>query len=276
MDERRIAAVDQWQKSEIVWLGRALQPDRPVPGHQQGAADGTDRRAAAAAAAASRAGPIDPDKPVALVKLKGMTTDDELATGTDAGAGQGRGPGQPANPKGKQHRRPPAISRVEWGTTYQLAHQDRDQIAARKGFTATPPGRGRSRNRGRGGPDSGNMMDMFLNGGPAMTTRERRMSIMLIGFILVAGVGFFGYQFVSRRSRPRASRSSTLDDEISQRRSPDRPHRQAAAGPGKMEEAEPAARPGKGSRPRSSRSCPAGRRPTTPGPTSPSGNTRRN
>ncbi|HEX4592581.1 MAG TPA: hypothetical protein VH120_21840 [Gemmataceae bacterium] len=29
-----------------------------------------------------------------------------------------------------------------------------------------------------------------------MTTRERRMSILLIGFILVGGVGFFGYQFV--------------------------------------------------------------------------------
>ena len=47
-----------------------------------------------------------------------------------------------------------------------------------------------------------------------MTTRERRLSVMLIGFILVVGVGFFGYQFVIAPLNAKKERIRSLDDEI--------------------------------------------------------------
>src|SRR5947209_15460565 len=50
-------------------------------------------------------------------------------------------------------------------------------------------------------------------GGPAVTTRERHMSIFLIGFILVGGVGFFGYQFVLAPLKAKGDQLSRLTEE---------------------------------------------------------------
>jgi hypothetical protein len=47
-----------------------------------------------------------------------------------------------------------------------------------------------------------------------MTTRERRMSVFLIGFILVAGVGFFGYQFVLAPLHAKDQQIENLQTEI--------------------------------------------------------------
>ncbi|HEX4591631.1 MAG TPA: hypothetical protein VH120_16965 [Gemmataceae bacterium] len=51
-----------------------------------------------------------------------------------------------------------------------------------------------------------------------MTTRERRMSIFLIGFILIGGVGFFGYQFVISPLKAKAVQIERLTDENDLRR----------------------------------------------------------
>ena len=50
-----------------------------------------------------------------------------------------------------------------------------------------------------------------------MTTRERRMSIMLISFILVAGVGFFGYQFVLAPLSAKTQQIETLRTDVANR-----------------------------------------------------------
>jgi hypothetical protein len=50
-----------------------------------------------------------------------------------------------------------------------------------------------------------------------MTTRERRMSVILIGFILVVGVGFFGYQFVVSPLNAKSSQIENLKGEVANR-----------------------------------------------------------
>ncbi|HEX4592580.1 MAG TPA: hypothetical protein VH120_21835, partial [Gemmataceae bacterium] len=159
MDRRRIAAVDQWQKSSIVWLDELYNltsrfPDvnrvrlteliaqpLPLPPPQPGRS-------------------IDPDKPVAEVKLKGVTTDDNAlsALGRELVRDVARvaPPTKKGNNTGGRRQ-----ARVEWGYTYQLAQQDKDQITSRKALTVSPPARGRN----RGGPDLGGFPDMFNLGG---------------------------------------------------------------------------------------------------------------
>jgi hypothetical protein len=161
-DERRIAAVDQWQKSEIVWLDEiynltARFPDvnrvrltelvaEPIP--QQPPQPGRPQ--------------VDPDKPVALVKLKGVTTDDNSLTALMRELVKDVARVIPTMRKGTNTggRRQ---SNVEWSATYQLAHQSPEQFTRK--FTASVPERNRNRNRGRGGQDAGDAADFFLNGG---------------------------------------------------------------------------------------------------------------
>lgn len=50
-----------------------------------------------------------------------------------------------------------------------------------------------------------------------MTTRERRLSVFLLGFIAVAGSGFFGYQFVVSPLKAKTTQIAALQDEIEQR-----------------------------------------------------------
>jgi hypothetical protein len=50
-----------------------------------------------------------------------------------------------------------------------------------------------------------------------MTTRERRMSVILIGFILVVGVGFFGYQFIVSPLKAKKDQLAALQDDVDQR-----------------------------------------------------------
>src|SRR5205085_8447236 len=121
-DERRIAAVDQWQKSEIVWLDEiynltARFPDVnrvrlteliaepiPLPPPQPGR-------------------PVDADKPVALVKLKGMTTDDNSLSALMRELVKDVARVIPTSRKGTNTGGGRRQSNVEWGATYQVAHQ---------------------------------------------------------------------------------------------------------------------------------------------------------
>jgi hypothetical protein len=50
-----------------------------------------------------------------------------------------------------------------------------------------------------------------------MTTRERRMSIVLVGFIIVIGVGFFGYQFVLSPLSAKGVQIDSLNTDIANR-----------------------------------------------------------
>jgi hypothetical protein len=59
-------------------------------------------------------------------------------------------------------------------------------------------------------------LQFFIGRGCAMTTRERRMSVILIGFILVVGTGFFGYQFVYSPLQTKKTLIGKLDDDIAQ------------------------------------------------------------
>jgi hypothetical protein len=51
-----------------------------------------------------------------------------------------------------------------------------------------------------------------------MTTRERHMSIILTGFILVAGVGFFGYTFIISPLKAQRDQIDNLDRDIEERK----------------------------------------------------------
>jgi hypothetical protein len=159
-DERRIAAVDQWQKSEIVWLEELYNLTARFP-------DVTKLRLTELTAEPLQLAPPQPGrlveatKPVAQVKLKGLSTDDgplstlmrELVK--DAARVN---PKQIApNTTGTSRRQ----FAQQWSTSYQLTHETPN----RKAFVATPPDRTRIRGRGRGGPDPGDMTDGFLNGG---------------------------------------------------------------------------------------------------------------
>jgi Tfp pilus assembly protein PilN len=159
-DERRIAAVDQWQNSEIVWLDELYNLTARFP-------DVTKLRLTELMAEPLQlpppqpGKPIDPSKPVALVKLKGLSTDDgplstlmrELVKDAARVTPKQIAP----NTTGTSRRQ----FAQQWNTSYQLAHDG----PSRKPFVATPPERNRGRNRGRGGADGGDMTDFFLNGG---------------------------------------------------------------------------------------------------------------
>lgn len=159
-DERRIAAVDQWQKSEIIWLEELYNLTARFP-------DVTKLRLTELRGEPLQLAPPQPGrlveatKPVAQVKLKGLSTDDgplstlmrELVK--DAARVN---PKQIApNTTGTSRRQ----FAQQWSTSYQLTHETPN----RKAFVATPPDRTRTRGRGRGGPDAGDVTDFFLNGG---------------------------------------------------------------------------------------------------------------
>jgi hypothetical protein len=165
-DERRIAAVDQWQKSEVVWLDEIYNLTARFP-------DVSKVKLTELQGEPNALPPPQPGRPaadtegkaIATVKLKGVTLDDNSLSSLmrelvkDVARA---GPISRHSPNSGGRRQ----SNVEWSETYQLAHQNPDQYAVRKPFTATPPDRGRSRNnRGRGGPDMGNVIDLFLEGG---------------------------------------------------------------------------------------------------------------
>jgi len=154
-DERRIAAVDQWQKSEIVWLEELYNLTARFPDITKLRL--TELTAEPLQLAPPQPGrPADPDKPVARVKLKGLATADGPLSGlmaelvkdaarVDAIAHKGinSGPGR------RQFAQ-------EWSMSYQLAHLG----PTHKAFTATPPERNRNRG-GRGAPAGGDFPDFF-------------------------------------------------------------------------------------------------------------------
>jgi Tfp pilus assembly PilM family ATPase len=159
-DERRIAAVDQWQKSEIVWLEEIYNLTARWP-------DVAKLRLSELSAEPlqlppSQPGrPIDASKPVAIVKLRGLSTDDgplsTLMRELVKDAARVNAKQISPNTTGTSRRQ----FAQQWSTSYQLAHDTPN----RKPFVAQAPDRGRNRNRGRGGPDVGDAVDFFLNGG---------------------------------------------------------------------------------------------------------------
>jgi hypothetical protein len=161
-DERRIAAVDQWQKSEIVWLDEIYNLTARFPDVNK--VKLTEMIAEPMPMPPQPGRPVDTDKPVAMVKLKGVTTDADSQPQLMRELVRDVARVFPTNRRGTNAggRRQ---SLVEWGATYQLAHQDREQFAARPAFEAKPPDRGRNRNRGGGGmPNIGDFADMFNMG----------------------------------------------------------------------------------------------------------------
>ena len=160
-DERRIAAVDQWQKSEIVWLDEFYNLTARFPEVRNLRL--TEFTAEPLPLPVAQPGkPIDPAKPVALVKLKGLNGDDaplrtlKAALDTDAA----RVNPLQTGPNAMGTRRSQFTK--QWSETYQLVHD----TPIHKPFEAATPERGRNRGRGRGGPDMGaDLFNMFLNGG---------------------------------------------------------------------------------------------------------------
>jgi hypothetical protein len=159
-DERRIAAVDQWQKSEIIWLDELYDLTARFPDVNRLRV--TELQAEPIPLPAPTPGrPMDPDKAVAAVKLKGVTTDDASLNTLTRELVRDVYRVIPTARKGNNTGGGRRQSRVEWGLTYQLAHQVPD-TSSRK-FTATPPERGRG-GRGRGG-DVNDFPDAFNLGG---------------------------------------------------------------------------------------------------------------
>jgi hypothetical protein len=156
LDERRIAAVDQWQKSEIVWLEELYNLTARFP-------DITKLRVTEMKGEPINLPPAqpgrqaDPDKPVARVKLKGLSTPDgplstlmaELYTETARVDQQAR--------KGINTGAGRRQFSQEWTIGYQLAHLGPNH----KNFVANPPERSRGRNRGRGDADGAGFPDFF-------------------------------------------------------------------------------------------------------------------
>jgi Tfp pilus assembly PilM family ATPase len=160
-DERRIAAVDQWLKSEIVWADELYDLTARFP-------DINKLRLTEFAAEPVPLPPpqpgktIDSSKAVAKVKLKGLSTEDDKPLSAlmrelvkDA---SNLAPKQ-VSPNATGSSRRAFVQ--QWNTTYFLTHHQPDQYVRK--FTATPPDRTKSRNRGRpdrGGPDVGDI-DLF-------------------------------------------------------------------------------------------------------------------
>ena len=110
-DERRIAAIDQWQKSEIVWLDEIYNLTARFPDVSKvklTELQAEPMRNPRPSRASRR--PDTEGKPIAQVKLTGVTTDDSSLR-VDAGTGQRRGPGRPADANGQHCRRPGAVDR---------------------------------------------------------------------------------------------------------------------------------------------------------------------
>jgi hypothetical protein len=109
--------------------------------------------------------PADPAKPVARVKLKGLSTEDDRNLSTlmrelvkDAARVDAKQVGP--NTTGTSRRQ----FAQQWSTAYYLAHRGPDQYARK--FTAAVPARTPSRPRGgRGGPDVADFPEMFQIGG---------------------------------------------------------------------------------------------------------------
>jgi hypothetical protein len=163
-DERRLAAVDQWQRSEIVWADELYDLTARFP-------DVTKLRLTELSAA-PEAVPQTPTQPgraadtgraVAKVKLKGLSTEDDKSLRTlmkelekDAARVYPKQVGP--NTTGSSRRQ----FVQQWSTEYALAHRGPEQHPRR--FTATPPDRTKSRNRGRpdrGGPELGDFPDLL-------------------------------------------------------------------------------------------------------------------
>jgi hypothetical protein len=159
-DEARIAAVDQWQKSEIVWLDEIYNLTARFPEVKDLRL--TEFSAEPLTLPPSQPGkPVDASKPVANIKLKGLCTDDgplstlmrELYKDAPRVSPKQVAP----NTTGTSRR---DFAR-QWSTSYQLSHDTTNK----KPFVAPTPERGRSRNRGRGGLDLDNLMEQFQLGG---------------------------------------------------------------------------------------------------------------
>jgi hypothetical protein len=161
IDERRIAAVDQWLKSEIVWLDELYDLTARFPDVNRLRV--TSLQAEPVPLPPPTPGrPMDPDKAVAAVKLKGVTTDDASLNTLTRELVRDVYRVIPTERKGNNTGGGRRQSRVEWGLTYQLVHVVPD--ASTRKFTATPPERN-ERGRGRGA-GVGDFPDLFNLGGP--------------------------------------------------------------------------------------------------------------
>jgi hypothetical protein len=167
-DERRLAAVDQWLKSEVVWLDEIYNLTARFPDISK--VKLTELQGEPNALPPPQPGRPAADtegKPIATVKLKGVTTDDNSVSRLMAELVKDVARAGPVSRRTSSSggRRQ---SNVEWSETYQLAHQSPEQYSARKPFSATaPPRAGNRTNRGGRGsmPDMTEMMDLFLGGG---------------------------------------------------------------------------------------------------------------
>jgi Tfp pilus assembly PilM family ATPase len=160
-DERRIAAMDQWLKSEIVWPDELYDLTDRFP-------DITRLRLTEMNAEALQLPPAQPGvklrddtKPVARVKLKGLSSNDDPPSALvrqlvkDAPFVARVDP-KDTRPNTTGNRRQFAI---QWSTAYYLAHRPKDQYV-RKLTVAAPE---RNRNRGGGGELGG--FPQFFPGG---------------------------------------------------------------------------------------------------------------
>ncbi len=166
-DERRIAAMEQWLKAEIVWADELYDLTARFP-------DITRLRLTEFAAdpvplpPPQPGRPTDPNRPVARVKLKGLSAEDDRNLSTlmrelvkDAARGQVDPVSRSSNTTGSSRRQ----FAQQWSMAYYLPHRGPEQYTRK--FTATVPARtGPRRDRGgRGGPNGGDFPDMFQLGG---------------------------------------------------------------------------------------------------------------
>jgi hypothetical protein len=166
-DERRLAAVDQWLKSEVIWADElydltARFPDINKLRLQELSAEPVQLPAP------QPGRPVDTNRPVVRVKLKGLSTEDDKPLSAlmrelvkDAARVDTKQVGP--NMTGTSRR----TFVQQWSTSYQLAHRGTDEHPRK--FTATPPDRTRSRNRGRPdreGADPGDFINLFGGAAP--------------------------------------------------------------------------------------------------------------
>lgn len=146
-DERRIAAVDQWQKSEIVWLDELYNLTARFP------QDISKLRLSELSAEPMPLPPPSPGKqvdsmrPVARVRMKGLSTEDDRPLSSlmrNLVEDAARVDPKQVAPNGGQNRRD---FRQQWSTSYYLSPASTGKT--KREFTATPPSR-ENRNRGRG------------------------------------------------------------------------------------------------------------------------------
>jgi hypothetical protein len=165
-EERRINAVDQWLKSEIVWLDELYDLTARFP-------DINKLRLTDFAATPIKLPPPapgareQPNRPVAQVKLKGLSTDEgapliKLMRELEVDAAKLDPKKTKPNTTGTSRRQ----FAQEWSTEYGLAQKPPDKHTRK--FTATPPPRTTRRDRqaGPGAGPGGEFLDFGPGGAP--------------------------------------------------------------------------------------------------------------